>query len=261
MTSSTTAKTQPKDSVKDRVSPEEWKQRVNLAAAYRLVAHFGWDDLIFTHISARVPGPEHHFLINPFGMMFHEITASSLVKIDLEGNIVKPSNGYPINKAGFTIHSAVHAHREDAMCVLHLHTVAGVAVSSQEQGLLPLNQTAMILNGQISYHDYEGIAFNLEERPRLVHDLGDKHAMILRNHGTLTLGITVAEAFVSMYFLERACAMQVAAMAGGSKLILPPEPVQALVEQQARQQHGYAEQLIWPTLIRLLDSKDTSYQS
>src|SRR5271170_4966139 len=170
---------------KDRYSAEEWQIRVDLAAAYRLVAHFGWDDLIFTHISARVPGGQHHFLINPFGLLFDEITASSLVKIDMDGNIVEQTP-YKVNPAGFTIHSAVHGAREDAACVLHLHTVAGNGVACQEQGLLPLNQTSMVLNGQVTYHEYEGIAFNHDERPRLVKDLGDKNAMILRNHGTLT---------------------------------------------------------------------------
>ena len=246
-------------SIKEKVSPEEWQARVDLAAAYRLVHHFHWDDLIFTHISARVPGPEHHFLINPFGLMFDEITASSLVKIDLEGNIINPGP-YFVNKAGFTIHSAVHAAREDARCVMHLHSVAGTAVSTQEQGLLPIHQTAMLLNGQIAYHDYEGVAFNLDERPRLVTDLGQKSAMILRNHGTLTVGSSVASAFINMYFLERACAVQIAAATPGVKLIEPPESVQKLVEQQAAMEKAGAEKLLWPTLIRMLDRKDASYK-
>src|ERR1700738_4602296 len=190
--------------LRERVSAEEWQARVDLAAAYRLVAHYGWDALIFTHISARVPGPDHHFLINPYGLLFGEMTASNLLKVDLDGNLVEPTP-YFFNPAGFTIHSAVHAAREDAKCVLHLHTVAGVAVSCQEHGLLPINQTAMLLNGQIAYHEYEGVALELDERPRLVADLGTKNAMILRNHGTLAVGPTVAEAFLLMYFLERAC--------------------------------------------------------
>jgi ribulose-5-phosphate 4-epimerase/fuculose-1-phosphate aldolase len=250
---------QKKLSVKERVSPEEWQIRVNLAAAYRLVAHFHWDDLIFTHISARVPGPEHHFLINPFGLMFDEITASSLVKIDLDGNLID-ADAHFVNKAGFTIHSAVHAAREDAQCVMHLHSIAGTAVSTQEQGLLPVHQTAMLLNGQVTYHDYEGVAFNLDERPRLVHDLGNCSAMILRNHGTLTVGSSVAAAFITMYFLERACAIQIAASSGGAKLIEPQEQVQKLVEEQSRMERMGAERLLWPTLIRLLDKKDPSYK-
>ncbi len=226
--------------------------RIDLAAAYRLAAHFQWDDLIYTHISARVPGPEHHFLINPYGMLFEEITASSLVKIDLEGNIIK-SNGYSINKAGFTIHSAVHAAREDAICVMHLHTVAGTAVASQAQGLLPCNQTSMVMNGQISYHDYEGLALNLDERPRLVNDLGQNNVLILRNHGTLTLGRTVAGAFQRMYFLERACQIQIAATAGGAKLYTPDEKVQGLVAAQVKMQASSDENLLWPALLRKLD--------
>ena len=246
-------------SVKERVSAEEWQVRVDLAAAYRLVHHFGWDDLVFTHISARVPGPEHQFLINPFGLMFDEICASNLVKIDLEGNIVDPSP-FMVNKAGFTIHSAVHAGREDAHCVLHLHTIAGTAVSSLEEGLLPINQTAMILNGEIAYHDYEGIAFNHDERPRIVADLGSKSSMLLRNHGTLTVGRTVAGAFMAMYFLERACAIQIAAMAGGMKPRTPGQEVQQVVEQQAKMERAGAERLVWPALIRMMDRKSATYK-
>lgn len=245
--------------VRARVTAEEWQIRVDLAAAYRLVSHFHWDDLIFTHISARVPGPQHHFLINPFGLLFDEVSASNLVKIDLEGNIVEPTH-YFVNKAGFTIHSAIHAAREDAKCVFHLHTVAGTAVSSQEQGLLPINQTAMVLNNQLAYHDYEGLAFNLDERPRLVADLGDKSAMILRNHGTLTVGTSVAAAFITMYFLERACAIQVAATASGAKTIPPKDAVQQLVAKQSAMELGGAERLLWPTLLRMLDKKDPSFR-
>jgi ribulose-5-phosphate 4-epimerase/fuculose-1-phosphate aldolase len=245
--------------VRSRVTAEEWQIRVDLAAAYRLVTHFHWDDLIFTHISARVPGPEHHFLINPFGLLFDEVSASNLVKIDLEGNIVEPTH-YFVNKAGFTIHSAIHAAREDARCVFHLHSVAGTAVSSQEQGLLPINQTAMVLNGQIAYHDYEGLAFNLDERPRLVADLGSKSAMILKNHGTLTVGTSVAAAFITMYFLERACAIQIAATAGGAKTVQPKDAVQELVAQQSTVERAGAERLLWPTLLRMLDKKDSSFR-
>jgi ribulose-5-phosphate 4-epimerase/fuculose-1-phosphate aldolase len=246
-------------SVLDRVSDEERAVRVDLAAAYRLVAHFGWDDLIFTHLSARVPGPDHHFLINPYGMMFEEITASSLVKVDLDGNIVEPSP-YFINPAGFTIHSAIHAAREDAHCVIHLHTVAGVAVSAQAEGLLPLNQTAMILDGAIAFHEYEGIALNHDERPRLVADLGDKDVMLLRNHGTLTLGKTVKSAFLSMYFFEKACATQVASLAGNREIHWPKPEIQQLVRQQARYGSGKIDELAWAPLLRMLDRKGANYR-
>src|SRR6202451_2060116 len=238
--------------IKQQVSAAEWQVRVNLAAAYRLIALFGWDDLIFTHISARVPGPEHHFLINPYGLLFGEITASSLVKVDLDGKIVEPTP-YIINPAGFTIHSAIHAAREDANCVLHLHTIAGVAVSCQEEGRLPIDQTAMFVGTQVAYHEYEGLALMLDERPRLVADLGEKQAMLLRNHGTLTVGKTVAHAFYTMYGLERACAMQVAAQAGGAKLHYPASAVQEVVRQQAKVGlTGNEAQLIWDALLRML---------
>src|SRR5215471_6525179 len=187
-------------SVRDQVTEAEWQTRVDLAAAYRLVAHYGWDDLIFTHISARVPGGEHHFLLNPYGMMFDEVTASSLVKVDLEGKVVMETP-YFINPAGFTIHSAVHAAREDALCVMHLHTIAGIAVSAQRDGLLPLSQQSMFPLASLAYHDYEGLALNDDEKQRLVHDLGSGNYLILRNHGLLTVGRTVAEAFLGMYTL------------------------------------------------------------
>jgi ribulose-5-phosphate 4-epimerase/fuculose-1-phosphate aldolase len=240
-------------------SADERAVRTDLAAAYRLVAHFGWDDLIFTHLSARVPGPEHHFLINPYGMMFEEITASSLVKIDLEGKIVEESP-YSVNGAGFTIHSAVHAAREDAHCVMHLHTVAGVAVSAHAEGLLPLNQTAMIVRDDLAFHEYEGIALDLAERPRLVADLGEKSAMLLWNHGTLTLGTSVAQAFLTMYFLERACAMQVASLSGGAKLHYPAQDVQELVARQARFGKGMVDDMAWQALLRKLDRIDPTYR-
>src|SRR5690349_17934709 len=191
-------------SLKGRVSAEEWQARVDCAALYRLVALQGWDDMIFTHISMRVPGPEHHFLINPYGMMFEEITASSLVKVDLDGNIVAPTPYY-INPAGFTIHSAIHAAREDALCVIHLHTEYGIAVSAQRNGLLPLSQQALVALASLAYHDYEGLALDESEKPRLVADLGNKDSMILRHHGLLTVGRTAAEAFLAMFILERAC--------------------------------------------------------
>jgi len=253
------AETATASPVRDRCTPEEWAVRVDLAACYRLVAHFGWDDLIFTHISARVPGPDHHFLINPYGLTFDEMTASSLVKVDLDGKVVEPTP-YFINPAGFTIHSAVHAAREDAKCVIHLHTTAGVAVSAQAHGLLPLNQTAMILGDELAYHDYEGIALDLAERPRLVADLGTKSAMLLRNHGTLAVGPSIQTAFLTMYFLERSCATQVATLAVFSEVTAPTEKVKALVSQQAKFGRGMVEGIMWAPLLRRLDRIDPSFR-
>jgi ribulose-5-phosphate 4-epimerase/fuculose-1-phosphate aldolase len=249
------------ESLEGKVSAEEWKLRVDLAATYRLVAMYGWDDMIFTHISARIPGPEHHFLINPYGLLFEEITASSLVKIDMDGNKVQDSP-YPVNPAGFTIHSALHMNRDDAHCVIHLHTDDGVAVSAQEKGLMPLDQHAMTICGDIAYHDYEGIALDLDERERLVADLGaSKHAMILRNHGTLTLGKSCPDAFMRMYYLERACTMQVRALSGGMK---PYSVNQGVAEKTAAQGamgfDGWMGALAWPALLRKLDRMDPSYK-
>jgi ribulose-5-phosphate 4-epimerase/fuculose-1-phosphate aldolase len=247
-------------SLEGKVSAEEWQLRVDLAATYRLVALHGWDDMIFTHISARVPGPEHHFLINPYGLLFEEITASSLVKIDIDGNKVQDSP-YPVNPAGFTIHSALHMNRDDAHCIIHLHTTDGVAVSAQADGLLPLDQHAMLICGDTVYHDYEGVALDLDERDRLVHDIGDKHVMILRNHGTLALGKSCADAFIRMYYLERACSMQVAALGGGAK---PNWPNQGVPEKTAQQGtmafDGPIGSLAWPALLRKLDRTDPSYK-
>ncbi|WP_158970440.1 class II aldolase/adducin family protein [Chachezhania sediminis] len=211
-------------SMKDAVSEAEWDLRCQLAALYRLVAHYRMTDLIYTHISVRVPGPEHHFLINNYGRMFSEMRASDLVKIDLDG---KPVDGdsREVNEAGFVIHSAIHAAREDLICVVHTHTAAGIAVASQKQGLLPISQHALKFYGHMTYHDYEGIAVDVDERDRLVADLGDKRAMILRNHGLLVGGRTVAEAWDHIYMLERACQAQVAALSGGCELVLPPEEV------------------------------------
>jgi ribulose-5-phosphate 4-epimerase/fuculose-1-phosphate aldolase len=242
------------------MSDAEWQARVDLAACYRLVARNGWDDLIYTHISAAVPGPQRHFLINPYGMMFGEITASSLVKVDLQGNIVSETP-YNINPAGFTIHSAVHAARHDVKCVLHLHTNAGVAVSSQKQGLLPLNQTSLIIYSDVAYHDYEGIALDLDERERLVANLGTKNIMILRNHGTLTVGHTVAAAYVRMFYLERACQMQIAALSGGAELNLLSKSMQERVHQQATGGSAGVGDRDWPALLRLLDREDPSYKN
>jgi len=245
--------------IRKSVSTEEWQVRVDLAAAYRLVADFGWDDLVFTHISARVPGPEHHFLINPYGMMFEEITASSLVKVDLEGNIVMDSE-YHINPAGFTIHSAVHAAREDALCVMHLHTDCGIAVSAQEDGLLPISQQALFVLASLGYHDYEGLALNDDEKPRLVGDLGKKTFLILRNHGLLTVGQSVADAFLSMFLLERACRIQILAQSGGGKLIPIPSSVLAQIPaQEAVVTKGGRGQLAWPGLLRKLDRMGSNY--
>jgi ribulose-5-phosphate 4-epimerase/fuculose-1-phosphate aldolase len=245
-----------------RCSPEEWAIRVDLAAAYRLVAHFRWDDLVFTHITARVPGPEHHFLINPYGMLFDEITASGLVKIDLHGNKVAETP-WPINPAGFVIHSAIHAAREDAQCVMHTHTLNGVAVSAQRNGVLPLSQQSIFVLQSLAYHDYEGVALRDDEKPRLVADLGNKHFLLLRNHGLLTVGRTVADAFQAMYLFETTCAIQVRAQAGGGELIPISRQIIDTAREQARQvANGVgSEKLLWPGLLRRLDRLDPSYRT
>lgn len=235
----------------------EWQVRTELAAAYRLVALFGWDDLVFTHLSARVPGPEHHFLINPYGLLFHEITASSLVKVDQNGEVVESGNISRVNPAGFTIHSAVHMGREDAGAVMHLHAADGVAVSAHRDGLLPLSQTAMLCLGHLSYHDYEGVALNLDERERLIRDLGDKSMMMLRNHGVLTTGQNVPEAFTFLYFLMKACEIQVRAQSCGP-VHMPSEAAIRTTAEQSRSL-GMAARLTWPALVRLLDSKNPGY--
>lgn len=250
----------PDHLVRERVSSEEWDLRVDLAAAYRLVALYGWDDLVFTHISARVPGPEHHFLINPYGWMFEEITASSLVKIDLHGNKVMDSP-HVINPAGFTIHSAIHEAREDVVCVMHTHSINGVAVSAQKQGLRPLSQTAVIAGASLAYHDYEGIALYEAEKPRLVGDLGDKWTMMLRSHGLLTLGRNCADAFMRMYFLEAACMIQVRALGGGGELHAVPQAVLDNIDEQvAMVTHGKFGLLAWPGLLRKLDRRNPGYR-
>ena len=235
----------------------ERELRIQLAAAYRLIAQFKMTDLISTHLSVRLPGPEHHFLINPYGMMFHEITASSLVKIDLEGNILGDSK-WSINPAGFVIHSAIHAAREDLTCVLHTHTRYGMAVSALECGLLPVSQFAMQFYNRVAYHDYEGVALELDERERLVRDLGDKKAMILRNHGLLTAGRTIPEAFYLMYYLDRSCEVQITAQSAGTKLVIPPHSV---CEHSAlQQQSDNLGELEWSALTRMLDREDPSYR-
>ena len=252
-----------KTSVKDVVSAEEWQARVNLAALYRLTALHGWDDMIFTHISMRVPGPEHHFLINPYGMFFEEITASSLVKVDLDGNVVGEVEAM-VNPAGFTIHSAVHMAREDAVCVMHLHTDDGVAVSAQKHGLLPISQTGMIAMADLAYHDYEGVALDHDERERIVADMGDKSLLMLRNHGTLTVGESAGQTFMRMFFLERACAMQVRALsAGRENLIECADYLQGVVKDQSQPagMKVLADMLAWPGLLRRLDRAMPGYDT
>ena len=249
-------------SVKGRVSEDEWRVRVELAALYRLTALHGWDDAIFTHISMRVPGPEHHFLINPYGVFFEEMTASALVKVDLDAKIVMDTP-YFINPAGFTIHSAVHGAREDALCVMHLHTDTGVGVSAQAEGVLPIGQNSLIVIPQLAYHDYEGIALNLDERQRLVANLGDKSLMMLRNHGTLACGPSAAATWMMMFFLERACAQQVAALAGGRQHILyaPDEAVEEVLGQTRGMGVGGVARLAWPGLLRRLDRNLPGYDA
>lgn len=246
-------------SLKGKVSPEEWQARVDLAALYRLVALYGWDDLIYTHISARVPNTDHNFLINPYGMAFDEITASSLVRIDLDGNILQDTP-YFINPAGFTIHSAVHGARDDAHFVMHLHSDDGVAVAAQKEGLLPLSQHALIVLPRLAYHDYEGIALNHDERERLIADMGDKSLMLLRNHGTLSAGDTAANCWLGMYYLERACTMQVRAMsAGRENVLIAPEAAHAEVKAQTR--NGLGGPLAWPACLRKLDRALPGYDA
>jgi len=248
-------------SVKDHVSPEEWQLRVDLAAAYRLVALYGWSDLIFTHISARLPGPDHHFLINPYGLMFDEITASSLVKVDQDCNKLMDSP-FPVNPAGFTIHSAVHAAREDAGCVMHTHTRAGVGVSAQTRGLLPISQQSTFVLASLAYHDYEGVAFREDEKPRLQADLGSCNYLMLRNHGLLTVGHSIAGAFLNMYVFESACQIQLAAQSGGAELTeVDPQILQGVAHAMKVQTGGIGAAFIWPSLIRKLDRVDTSYKN
>lgn len=239
-------------SLKHTVSEQEWQTRVDLAACYRIVAHYGWDDLIFTHISARVPGPEHHFLINPYGMMFDEVTASSLVKVDLQGNKVMDSD-FDINPAGFTIHSAVHEAREDATCVMHLHTMEGVAVSTLEKGLQAYSQQSLFALSSLSYHDYEGVALNPDEKQRLVTDLGNSNFMILRNHGLLTCANNIADAFLFMYLLQRSCEIQLKAQATGQPMLSIPDPILAGIRAQADQvTRSAGGSLAWPGILRKL---------
>ena len=242
------------------VSAEEWQLRIDLAACYRLVALYGWSDLVFTHISARVPGPEHHFLINPYGLMFDEITASSLVKVDQHCNKVIDSP-YPVNPAGFVIHSAVHEAREDIQCVLHTHTRAGIAVSAQKNGVLPISQQSTFVLSSLAYHGYEGVAIRDDEKARLQADLGTANYLMLRNHGLLTCGKTIADAFLSMYTFENTCQIQIAAQAGGSELTeVDPQIVKGVGHAMKVQTGGLGGSFVWPSLIRKLDRIDTSYR-
>jgi ribulose-5-phosphate 4-epimerase/fuculose-1-phosphate aldolase len=246
--------------VKSKVSEAEWKLRVDLAAAYRLVALYGWDDLIFTHISARVPEGDHHFLINPYGMTFDEVTASSLVKIDLEGRKVMDSP-YEINPAGFTIHSAIHAAREDAQCVMHTHSLNGVAVSATKGGVLPVSQQSIFVLSSLAYHDYEGVALLEGEKPRLVRDLGDKSFFMLRNHGILTVGASIPDAFLFMYLFESACTIQVRAQSASNELISIDPKIVAGAQMAAKQvTRNAGGALAWPGLLRKLDRLDRTYR-
>jgi len=252
-------------SLKHVVSEDEWKLRVNLAACYRLVAMYGWSDLIFTHISAKLPesvsGKDHHFLINPYGLMFDEITASSLLKIDLQGKQINESTFY-VNHAGFVIHSTIHEARHDAVCVLHTHSRAGVAVSAQKEGLLPISQQSSLLLSSLAYHDYEGLAVHDDERDRLKADLGNNKYMILRNHGLLTVGCSVPDAFLAMYFLETSCQIQISAQAGGTLSPVPQKVLEGVTTAvRVQQSKGSAADLAWPALLRRLDRLNPGYDS
>ena len=247
-------------SMKDKVSAEEWQLRVELAACYRLVAMYGWSDLVFTHISARVPGPEHHFLINPYGLMFDEITASSLVKVDENCKILHDTP-FPVNPAGFIIHSAVHAVRHDVGCVLHTHTRAGVAVSAQKCGVLPISQQSTFVLAALGYHDYEGVALRPDEQPRLQADLGHNSFLMLRNHGLLTVGATIPDAFLAMYIFETTCQIQITAQAAGDLIEVHPAILNGVKEVMQKASDGIGAQIAWPALIRKLDRADQSYKT
>jgi ribulose-5-phosphate 4-epimerase/fuculose-1-phosphate aldolase len=248
-------------SLKDQVSAEEWQLRVDLAAAYRLVALHGWSDLVFTHISARIPGPEHHFLINPYGLMFDEITASSLVKVDQACNKLIES-AFPVNPAGFTIHSCIHQVRDDASCVLHTHSRAGVAVSAQKAGVLPISQQSTFVLSSLAYHDYEGVALRDDEKPRLQAALADRNFLVLRNHGLLTVGRTVADAFLSMYTFENTCRIQIDALTGGGELVqINPRILDGMATVLKTVTAGQGAQIAWPALLRKLDRIDPSFRT
>ena len=245
-------------SLKESVSAEEWKLRVDLAAAYRLVAAYGWSDLVFTHISARIPGPAHAFLINPYGLTFDEITASSLVLVDQQCNKLRDSP-FPVNPAGFTIHSCIHELRDDAGCVLHTHSRAGVAVSAQKAGVLPLSQQSTLVLSSLAFHDYEGIALHAEEKPRLQANLGQAHFLMLRNHGLLTVGRTIADAFLNMYFFESTCRIQIDAQGGGELNLIGPGPIAANANIGKAATAGQGANLAWPALLRKLARENPGY--
>lgn len=247
-------------SLKDQVSAEEWQLRCDLAACYRLVAAYGWSDLVFTHISVRLPGPEHHFLINPYGLMFDEITASSLIKVDQDCNKLSESP-FPVNPAGFVIHSAVHAAREDVQCVLHTHSRAGVAVSAQKAGVLPISQQSTFVLAGLAYHDYEGVAFRPDEKPRLQADLGNANFLMLRNHGLLTCGASIADAFLNMYVFESTCQIQLSAQAGGELTQVDPRIVAGVAEAMRVQTGGLGGAFVWPALLRKLERMGADYQA
>lgn len=246
-------------SLRDKVPAEEWQLRCDLAAAYRLVALYGWSDMVFTHISARLPGPEHHFLINPYGLLFEEITASSLIKVDLQCNKLQESS-LPVNPAGFVIHSAIHEAREDARCVLHTHTRAGVAVAAQKTGVLPISQQSTFVLASLAYHDYEGVAFRPDEKSRLQADLGRKNFLCLRNHGLLTVGPSIADAFLAMYIFESACQIQISAQAGAGELTqIGSQIIAGTAEAMRVQTGGLGGAFVWPTLLRKLERTDAGY--
>jgi ribulose-5-phosphate 4-epimerase/fuculose-1-phosphate aldolase len=245
--------------IRKLVSAEEWQLRVDLAACYRLVALYGWSDLVFTHISARIPGPEHHFLINPYGMLFDEITASSLVKVDMDCNKLIDSP-YPVNPAGFVIHSCIHAAREDVQCVLHTHSRAGVAVSAQKCGVLPISQQSTFVLSSLSYHDYEGVALRDDEKPRLVADMGMANHLMLRNHGLLVVGQTVADAFMNMYNFENACRIKVDAQRGGELVHFDPAILDGIAQVMKTVTTGQGPgALAWPALRRRLNRENPGY--
>ena len=244
---------------KSNIAPAEWEQRVQLAACYRLVEHFGWTDLIYTHISARVPDEPGHFLLNRFGLLFDEVTASNLIKVDLEGNLVDEPDA-PMHQAGFVIHSAIHGGRDDVDCVIHTHSKAGVAVAAMKDGLLPLSQHAQLFYGRVSYHDYEGLAIDIDERQRLVRDLGNNPVMILRNHGLLAVGTSIPLAFSNLFNLQFACETQVLATAGNAALNLPSEAVSEHTAKLAvAPEAPFGTE--WAGLLRKLDRQDPSYRT
>ncbi len=247
-------------SLEGLVSAEEWRLRCDLAACYRLVASYGWSDLVFTHISARIPGPQHSFLINPYGMLFEEVTASSLIAVDQEGNKLNESP-FMVNRAGFVIHSSIHAVREDAQCVLHTHTRAGVAVSAQRAGVLPISQQSTFVLASLAYHDYEGVALRDDEKPRLQADLGMANFLMLRNHGLLTVGPSIADAFLAMYLFETTCQIQIAAQAGGTLTMVDPKILHGVAVAARTQTEGLGGAFVWPALLRKLDRMDGSFRS